>query len=170
MGHPSGYTLHTTQPVVRITFEQCSVGRWIYPPANYRHNKMEGMVGCVHNKNSASMSSYFKLRSNNVGSAGFSSVVKVVKLQTRCAMPRNQECAKFFWETCAKTQHPLKNAHARPKSISRKRPALCLYGGGELVQFSAKTRWPPPFSYLVCYLSMGYKEVERTPQGHGRLC
>ena len=24
----------------------------------------------------------------------------------------------------------------------------CMYGGGELIQFSAKTRWPPAFSYL----------------------
>ena len=32
--------------------------------------------------------------------------------------------------------------------------SCCLYGGVELIQFSTKTRFPLPFSYLECYISM----------------
>ena len=52
----------------------------------------------------------------------------------------------------------LLTLHAGPVSLqcrTQSKSLHGLYGGGELVQFPAKTRWPPPFTFLVCYLSMG---------------
>ena len=34
--------------------------------------------------------------------------------------------------------------------------SCCLYGGGQLVQISTKTHWPPSFSYLGFFLSMAF--------------
>ena len=41
----------------------------------------------------------------------------------------------------------------------------CLYGGGELVQFSTKPLCPPSFSYLVCYLSVEYTYIPTVSNG-----